>query len=68
MWIRVDIFSLGFSLFTRAALARALGGHGRIGDAPLPRSLSRALPATFVATLGAHIARERVERGAAAAP
>ena len=58
--------------FTRAALARALGGRGRVGGTPLPRELSLALPAAFVATFGAHVARERVARdaaaGAAAAP
>ena len=43
---------------TRAAFARALGGRGRAGDAPLPRALALALPAAFVETLGAHAARE----------
>ena len=43
---------------THAAFARALGGRGRAGDAPLPRALALALPAAFVETLSAHAVRE----------
>ena len=42
----------------RAAFARALSGHGRVGDAPLPHALALVLPAAFVETLGAHAARK----------